>query len=301
MQQLPVKKGVKHIITASNRPKQTCALLTLAGEFCNRIYGFAAEETDDSVLPHLLPRNASDSVTTGPSPASSRNFFHLTQACYQIREEYRPLWLRASHINIQLGDLQGFLKTFYPATADYANGPSKLWLSWSHDSLVDKDELAYVEITQLLLLRAHHPATRLQFYPHEIAEADEPAQAFLDYFCTPEGYLSSDLDDEAREEWAYKITQVYGLTDSLNNLLNHNNDIWFEDIRRGRVSEVHILAQLWSNIDVFITVASPTSTNDIAKRIKFNGSTAAEALLLAQRYGFQASNLLRAFTFKPRL
>ncbi|KAF2271734.1 uncharacterized protein EI97DRAFT_387204, partial [Westerdykella ornata] len=91
--------------------------LDLPGEVRNKIYAMTLSKTQQALIKYR-PRHASLRPRKAESDKkpSRRPYMGLTQVCRQIRQEYRPLYLREQPIGLDMVDLNPYLKAFYPIT-----------------------------------------------------------------------------------------------------------------------------------------------------------------------------------------
>ncbi|CAO2649738.1 Nn.00g010300.m01.CDS01 [Neocucurbitaria sp. VM-36] len=205
----------------------------------NRIYHFAQETRFDSdgMGPPLLIKSTSATQPSGtPNTYSARKFFALTQTCKQIRSEYRPLWLRASSIRIEMENITSFVNAYYPKVEEYSNAPDLLLISWDHGHGED-DEVLF-DITLLFHLRAHCKTFTTKFVSRRLVEGDLPNTDCLN--CGHSIYCGCGTDcdhEEAFDEaWGDLHFQYYYLH-ALNEFLNNKNEAWLkafrEQVRKG--------------------------------------------------------------------
>jgi hypothetical protein len=57
-----------------------------------------------------------------------------TQACAQLRAEYRPLWIRALEVRLTLNTLPLFEVAFLPQGSQELHAPQRIEISWDHES-----------------------------------------------------------------------------------------------------------------------------------------------------------------------
>jgi hypothetical protein len=198
----------------------------------------------------------------------SRKFFALTQACKQLRSEFRPLWLRGSFIHLKFDDINSFIATFYPLLADYENAPKLLTISWDHfyDEVDSDIDNILFDLTPLLRLRAFRPTCVISFVPRRITDYDYPN---LD--CADCGHsIHCDCDDgsgceheDARDEAQGILNDIYVYTDVLDEIVGSYNEAWLKTIRETSYSK---------SIKVEATVVS-TAMN-IVIYIRFNAGVA---------------------------
>ena len=223
-------------------------------EIRNRIYDFCKEKSGRysnqppplrkikirQVLPEFLLR--------------ARTFFSLTQACKQIRLEYRPLWLRQSRVLVDIDDLEEFLSTFYripdhPETW-YRDAPRALTISWDHDMSEYGDDVALIDIGPLLKLHAYAPSSIITFQSRRLLEFALPCAKCNDcgYCIHADDYAELECDDPADEmryeEMGYpcnhedtiddvieSLHSEYGYLSPLNEFLGNSNTRWLKTVQ----------------------------------------------------------------------
>ncbi|KAF1837629.1 hypothetical protein BDW02DRAFT_106444 [Decorospora gaudefroyi] len=82
-----------------------------------------AEKKQDEELSTTMTRRSAGSHSTGPKPTliprgTNRPFWGLTQVCQQIRQEFRPIYLKKQEIGMDLTQIVDYLQTFYPSAPE---------------------------------------------------------------------------------------------------------------------------------------------------------------------------------------
>ncbi|KAF2677323.1 hypothetical protein K458DRAFT_396023 [Lentithecium fluviatile CBS 122367] len=131
-------------------------------------------------------------------------------------------------------------------------------ISWDHDTDCEADQL--MNLTTLLLLRAHCPTFNAEFVSHAIAEDEGPRYdpdehcamcwlGFLGYGLNPEtnpeAFEDIPIECEHRVEefmdWLDHMQEhEYSYVQDLNRFLSHANDTWLSDISTGDVKRVSL-------------------------------------------------------------
>jgi hypothetical protein len=248
-------------------PPGKCNLRSIIGvtanapgaEIRNRIYHFAIERDDfegweDPVA--LLDVHAGHGCGTSQWPMSrvacyrsGRSFLGLTQTCRIIRREYRPIWLRTSSIRVQPSRLVPYIHTFYGCrTTEYSNLPKLVQISYDHRWQEN------VDLTQMLRMRAHCPATKFEFIPHMLTLDEGPWIDFMDEceLCEEE-MMDGEIDMDEFEEYGCthehihrevfadgSLDEYYSYIYALNLFLAHGNAKWLKDIRDCDVTRVKL-------------------------------------------------------------
>jgi hypothetical protein len=177
----------------------------------------------------------------------SRTFFSLTQACKQIRLEYRPLWLRQSLVLVDFDDLEEFLSTFYriPGRPEawYRDAPRELTVSWDHDMTEYGDDETLIDIGLLLKLHAYSPTSLITFKCRRLLEYELPcAKCDNCGACIhTDGYSDYDDDSEAMrypcehedaiDEVFASLHAEYEYLHALNEFLGNSNTKWLKAIQ----------------------------------------------------------------------
>ncbi|KAH6621884.1 hypothetical protein C7974DRAFT_212608 [Boeremia exigua] len=113
----------------------TCSLLGVPGEIRNKIYGFAMEESLDSLkdkysaklteaeadkVSYYAHRNRLSFGYLWSAQRRYRQYWRLTQVCRLIRSEFLPVYNARTQFSVRLDDLQSYIDTFVrqPGVAD---------------------------------------------------------------------------------------------------------------------------------------------------------------------------------------
>jgi len=188
--------------------------LDLPGELRNHVYSYAVEHTY-RCFPLTWPKYASSTTRTAhescykrakrTTPARPIPYLPLTQVCFTIRKEFRPLFL-STHC-FPLFALEGYLKAFYPAH------PRK------------KDARARFDACM-------HPAGKLRIYigregipSSDILRLLKHASRFPRFYITPVP--------------APHFTDDVTIT-ALNVLLKNSNPLWLHWIRNHVIKQVRV-------------------------------------------------------------
>jgi hypothetical protein len=155
----------------------------------------------------------------------------LTQSCKQIREEFRPLWLRDAAIRLEIDSVEPFLATYYPNREEYQNAPRLILISWDHDEGYTEDLL--FDVTPLLRLRASCSTFVAKFKCRAIIDGDLPNvecwECGHSIHC---GCGDADCDHEDAVDEAFcDLLGEYHYTWTLDNFLANPNDSWLKAIR----------------------------------------------------------------------
>jgi hypothetical protein len=223
----------------------------------------------------------------------SRTFFPLTQACKQIRLEYRPLWLRRSLILVDFSDLEGFLTTFYCVPGrnetSYRDAPQELTISWDHDKEEYADDETLIDIGPLLKLRAYSPTSSIKFECRRILEHDFPCTECHEcggcihtdnsygygtyaeasrYNCWHEDTMS-DVMEELHAEYSY----LFGFNDFLSNV----NAKWLNAIQDMPLDFVELsctMGAVCEDVTIYIRFRKPSVPEHLRTRDTRRGATA---------------------------
>lgn len=173
-----------------------------------------------------------------------RQYLSLAHTCKQIREEFRPLWLRDSAVRLELENVEPFLATYYPTRAEYQNAPKLLLISWHHD---EADDVLF-DITPLLRLRAACPTSVANFKCRAMIEGDLPnAECWECGHSIHCGCDDADCDHEEAIDDAYcQQAFEYQYTQTLDNFLANANESWLQAIR----DDVHDVMKVECSVEL---------------------------------------------------
>jgi len=231
-------------------------------EIRNRIYDFCEEELPyysdhpgqlrKIVAPKGLPKNT-----------RSRTFFSLTQACKQIRLEYRPLWLRQSVVLVDFIDLKEFLSTFYhiPSCPEawYRDAPRELTVSWDHDMTEYGDNKTLIDIRLLLKLHAYSPRSIITFKCRRLLDFDLPCVKCDNCGACihSDGYSECHLGSEATGHFCEHEDTIndvfasfhaeYEYLRPLNEFLGNSNTKWLKEIQDMPLNSVELACTMGEN------------------------------------------------------
>ncbi|KAF2996285.1 hypothetical protein E8E13_005132 [Curvularia kusanoi] len=259
------KKAKKSKRAPVEVPALRCQLLELPPEIRNRIYYFCEE--DSRYADHQYPLRKTTDPEEVPEYLRTRTFFSLTQACKQIRIEYRPLWLRQSFVLVDYSDLKDFLCVFYHYGTHgllhkwCRDAPRRLTISWDHDLDMneDGDNVSLIDIKPLVKLRAHSPTSIITFECRRLLENDLPdleCEECHESITLPNPHLD-ELDPETdpaeaiRYGWCCQhedtimdalgeIHMDYEYLEPLNEFLNNNNVTWLKSIEDIDIQSISI-------------------------------------------------------------
>jgi hypothetical protein len=179
-------------------------------------------------------------------------FLALTQTSRQLRQEFRPIWLRNWATCIMFPSIGLFLDTFYPLTRDIRNAPRLLQIQW--DNLPTEEwpfgsvQKGVHDITPLLRLRAYCPSFGTAFIHNNVELDDHPWWPCV--HCEA-SFQSADIDkdqhiydDDEMDSWSpdscnHKMSEgdvrlvdfSYDFIKPLNKLLDHGHEAWMETLR----------------------------------------------------------------------
>jgi len=186
-----------------------------------------------------------------PRCDSLRKFYGLTQTCRQTREEYRPIWLSKSKPRVEPWQLCGFLSATFRNTQDFQNAPIKFQLSWLVGEHDESGEI--FNITPLLKMRAYRAGFWFAIIPHKLAENMFP-EVDLDMcaYCLhlEEIYVpgTNPIEWNADDCTCDGVEEVNGKEQEfdcyeeieharvLEELINHGNEAWLEDVREDKIT-----------------------------------------------------------------
>ncbi|KAF2256527.1 hypothetical protein BU26DRAFT_23838 [Trematosphaeria pertusa] len=163
-------------IPTSPKGTQVSPLLNLPGELRNRIYehalaSFAANEDPALCLtkggsrpgrraPALAEyANAKKVADDAPGPHPKLQYFHLLHVCRQIRDEFRPLYLRTP-MHLAYKNALTYVVTFYPVRAGQSLASSAQQLVG--EICIDVDEVSDGNLVPLL--QRLYRAPQLEFH-----------------------------------------------------------------------------------------------------------------------------------------
>ncbi|KAF1846130.1 uncharacterized protein K460DRAFT_377418 [Cucurbitaria berberidis CBS 394.84] len=216
-----------------------CCFLELPPELRNRIYHFAQEIHfhPHGEVPPLLVKTTKATVLQ--QPYSARKFFALTQACKQIRSEFRPLWLRKSALRIEMKNVRPFITTYYPKTEEYKNAPSLLMVSWDHGDGEDDDVLS--DVTLLCHLRAHSPTFTAEFVSRRLVDFDLPNVDCWD--CGHSIHCDCGIDcehEDARDEAICDLIGDHFYLRIVNKVLANSSEAWLKGVREDTQKDMKV-------------------------------------------------------------
>ncbi|KAH7076366.1 hypothetical protein BKA63DRAFT_593681 [Paraphoma chrysanthemicola] len=212
-----------------------CRLLELPAKIRNRIYDFVQERgvywcalVDDDCHPLLSFRK--DPFPTAPVPAtfSARNFIALMQTCRQVRADYRPLWLVRAQARIRMYDLPRYMQSYFPTQASLRYVPKLLQIAWYHGK--DDKHGTEFDILPLLQMRASRQDFRFEFVSHKLAQELYPQSMY-------------DNDFPHIKDWMIDCTFEIDYMEGLQDLINHDDANWLNDIQNGFVTALEIRYQ----------------------------------------------------------
>lgn len=155
-----------------------------------------------------------------PELPTARQFFGLTQVCKQLREEYRPIWLRNSRVRVAYEDVADYIYTFHGLETQWTHIPEMLQISVDYP-FDDPDDI--MDLTLPLRIHAHSKGSKVQVIPYELTLGEEGAYNYDHLAQTYEEYVAESLGD--------RFPYVVGV----NNLLAHDNPFWLHDIEKNNV------------------------------------------------------------------
>lgn len=95
-------------------------------------------------------------------------WYGLTQACRQFREEYRPFWIRDLRVRLSSNTFSPFVDTFLPTGALGTLAPEDIQISWPRDH--HKSSATQSCLAPLLQFKVRFPTVRFEFVPLEVAD-----------------------------------------------------------------------------------------------------------------------------------
>jgi hypothetical protein len=150
---------------------------------------------------------------------------------------------------------------------EYENAPRLLTISWDYFWDQEDSDLDHVlfDITLLLRLRAFCPTSVVNFVPHRITECDYPNADCSD--CGHSLHCGCNYDecdhDDAMDEAQEMLNNLYAYTDTLDEVLAHNNEAWLKTLRDTSYSK---------SMKVQVTIVS--SDPEIVVYIRFDSNVA---------------------------
>lgn len=253
-------------------------------EIRNRIYEFASEHDDyegyEKAVPwvrycchshchHRICRNPQWPVD--PNRPSARSFLGLTQTCKQLRQEYRPIWLSQSCVRLRIFHVRSYIQTFYGCRAHWSTLPKLLQVSFDH-----RDD-SVVSLSQLFRMRAACDTLKIELIPHELTLVNGPwddrdpedcplceEETISARLLAKRGCIHTEFHRESYEE--YVLDEEYGYLSKLNEILNHNNSQWLDDIRSNTIISVRLDLSTDDDLLPTILVELDPESNLLAKR-----------------------------------
>jgi hypothetical protein len=163
-------------------------------------------------------------------------FYGLTQACVQLRAEYRPLWMRALEVRLTFVTLPKFEDVFLPKGTQQQHAPRLIQVSWEHGS---DNYRGRNQLKPLLMLRARFPTLRFEFVPFDVAElklmpgekpCEECADMMIRYGYDSDPDCQCDDPDMSYAEWVELEEDRMCYTKIIEGFLANDNGIWHKAI-----------------------------------------------------------------------
>jgi hypothetical protein len=168
--------------------------LDLSAELRNLIYDYAVEDCNAQEYAPLVHK-----VASKPYDTRLWQYLALAQTCKQIRNEYRPLWMRDAAVRFSsIPQSIQYIATWMPNEADLKHAPKLLQIAWEHD--MDKTT-AMRDITPLLRIRAFCSSFHCAVVPYNVVMGKSPDWDMC-HFCFETYELEEHGMDADRNMWA---------------------------------------------------------------------------------------------------